>query len=124
MPSVKRSKSSRGRVPLADEISATGPLREQPKKRKSTDEKEEEEYVDTKASRKILKISQDLVEEEDDNLKPAGSNPAFDFRPRSYNADLQSSDEEGDAEEWGNEDEVVEEAVRSQYLVMLEALLI
>lgn len=111
MPSAKRSKSARGRVPLADEIAATGPLRNRPVKRKSSTREDEDDFVETKASRKILKISQDLVTEDHEDTKPAISNPAFSIESgRGFEDDVHS-DDGSDSEAWGDVEEEVEQAV-------------
>ena len=113
MPSIRRSKSAKGRVPLADEIAATGPLRTKSAKRKSlSGENDEEDFVDTKASRKILKISKDLIDEDTQASTKPTSATAHAFEPRvDYEEDEFSGGDE-DAEEWGDVDEeLVEEVV-------------
>lgn len=117
MPSVRRSRSARGRAPLADEIAATGPLRTKSKKRKLTTNTEEEDgFVDTKASRKILKISQDLIAEDASDLQTATSKAAFSFESRPGREDVALSDEEDEPEAWGDTDEELDEVVRELYI--------
>ena len=111
MPSARRSRSSQGRVPLADEIAATGPLRTRSKKRKSGDENDEENFVDTKASRKILKISQDLVAEDAVNQSATTKNSAFSFNSHLGEVTHDLREDEDDDDEWENEDGVIDEVV-------------
>jgi essential nuclear protein 1 len=99
--------------PLADDIVATGPLKtSKGKKRKSGSHgvDEERDFVDTKASRKILKIGRELVDEDDAeaDLKTPGVNPAFDFDSR-FGADEEDEEEGGALDDgddaWGDEEE-------------------
>ncbi|KAF2425337.1 Bystin-domain-containing protein [Tothia fuscella] len=101
--------------PLASDYSAEQPFKQKaPKKRSRRDEGDEERFIDTKASRKILKIGQDLVDEdEEERLKgfPKLANPAFGFESRFGGADGDGEEEDGreeDAEEWGDVEEEVE----------------
>ena len=105
MPSSVRSKSARGRVPLADEIAATGPLRIKAKKRKSIAENEGVGYVDPRASRKILKLGQDLADDDGQSIseRTAVPNPAFDIGSRVLEAENEPEEDEG-PEVWGDED--------------------
>ena len=83
------------------------------KRRKHDDEDNEEHFVDTKASRKILQIGRELAEQDENENqvpRPAPANTAFDFSTRLGEDEL---DEEPvaqyeDEEEWGDEEEVVE----------------
>lgn len=94
--------------PLEDDLIATGPLRAKAPKRKSknAEEEEQEGYIDSKASKKILKIGRELAEEIDVSPpRPPTESNAFGF-------DSRFDDEEGafdDEEVWGDEDEIVEE---------------
>ncbi|GAM89057.1 hypothetical protein ANO11243_070910 [Dothideomycetidae sp. 11243] len=84
-----------------------------PKRKKSQvdGEAEDDAYVDSKASRKILKIGQDLADEDAEERRaqqPAAPNKAFDFESR-FGAEP-SSDEEplgeyDDAEGWEDEED-------------------
>lgn len=98
---------------LEEDLVATTPLRPKSKKRKDRREDEAGDgFVDSKSSRKILKIGQELAEEDQEAGNPALPNTAFAFEARlevssSEQEDLQHDDEEA----WGDEDEVVEEVV-------------
>ena len=116
MPSSYRSKSSSRRqqhVPLADDLVATGPLRTKSKKRKVRNENGDEgesSYIDSRSSRKILKIGQDLQDEEREEQRLRQPNPAFAFESRFGGTDASESEEEraesyGDEGEWGSEEE-------------------
>ena len=113
-PSRSRSKSQSRRAPLEEDILNTGHLRTKPKKRKATTQQEDAGYVDSRSSRKILKIGQDLMEEEEQENKSKVPNPAFTFESR-YSAEegLETEDLRYDDEEsWGDEeDEAIEEVV-------------
>ena len=113
-PSRSRSKSRNRHVPLEEDILKTGPLKTKSNKRKARPETEEGSYVDSKSSRKILKIGRDLEEEEQLENAATRPNPAFTFESRIDEGD--ASEEENtrfnDEEAWGDEDDVTEEAVR------------
>ncbi|PPJ58711.1 hypothetical protein CBER1_03977 [Cercospora berteroae] len=120
MPKAARPTSSsrqeRRHNPLSEEYSPTAPLKQKTsKKRKSTHEGNSQEgYVDSKSSRRILDLGQDLADEDEAERqahRPPVANPAFTFR------DEEGEDEEGGAEigdydqeeAWASEDEEVEE---------------
>ena len=112
MSSRSRSKSVRRHNPLAEDLVATGNLRVKSNKRKAKAEDVEDRFVDSRSSRKILKIGQELVEEDQKENTPIIPNPAFTFESR-FGAESQS-DEDAAADEdgWGDEeDEVIEEVV-------------
>ena len=117
------SRNSRHRQPLADEIASAGLLSTKSKKRKTKHEDGDEEarYVDSSLSRKILKIGQDLADEDSVDVAPVKSNPAFTFDSRVITETVSDDDapEIDDDDAWGDEeDEVVEEGVcRSKCLV-------
>ncbi|KAF2403240.1 Bystin-domain-containing protein [Trichodelitschia bisporula] len=95
--------------PLADEYSPAVQFKQKaPKKRKSRQDEETEEHViNTKASRKILRIGQDLADEdaEEQNAKYVPThNPAFDFQDRLGEAQDDEEEAEEEAEEWGDEE--------------------
>ena len=102
---------------LEDDLIATGLLRTKSNKRKAHKDLDDgDKFVDSKSSRKILKIGQELANEDIEETKAATLNTAFDFESRFDNE--ASSEEEGfrdDEEAWGDEDaeEVVEEVVSS-----------
>jgi len=102
------ARQGRRHNPLEDDLTATGPLKSKPGKRKARhDDDEGDKFVDSKASRRILRIGQELAEEDQEENQVHKTNTAFDFESR-----FESEEEEElyeDAEEWGDEDEVVEE---------------
>ncbi len=107
-------KNGRRHNPLSDDIVATGPLREKTKKRKTRPDDAGDKFVDSGSSRKILKIGQDLLEEEQEEDAVNAPNPAFAFESRFAEESDPDEDARIDNEEaWGDEDEeVVEEVVR------------
>ncbi|EGP90414.1 unnamed protein product [Zymoseptoria tritici ST99CH_1A5] len=122
MPKATRSNSiarqERRHNPLSEEYSPTAPLKQKnSKKRKTTHgEDGQDGFVDSKASRRILDLGQDLAAEdeaEQQAKRPAVANPAFAFESRFGEL---SDDEEGgaevgeydDEEAWGSEEEVEE----------------
>ena len=112
-PSSSRSRSRLKHQPLENDIAATGPLRSRSKKRKARPENEESGYVDSRASRKILKIGQDQATEEQENKEAVAPNPAFTFESRVEVESEPEGDGGDDEEAWGDEEEdVVEEVVR------------
>lgn len=97
--------------PLEDDLLATGPLRAKAPKRKSkSGEDEPENYIDSKSSKKILKIGRELAEEIDvAPPRPPIESNAFGFDSR-FNDEDQDNDLYEDQEVWGDdEDEIVEE---------------
>lgn len=104
--------------PLTEEYVPSHPWKQKAAKTKRKRGAEEEDnFVDSKASRKILQIGRELAEEEENEnqtQRPAPANPAFDFAARLAE---EESDEEpraqyDDEEAWGDEDEeIVEEEV-------------
>ncbi|MCJ1381846.1 snoRNA-binding rRNA-processing protein [Xylographa soralifera] len=103
--SLSGSRQFRHQKPLADDLVTTGPSRTRSKKRKAHREDDARDtFVDSKSSRKILKIGQELAEEDQLASKPHAPNTAFTSESR-FNAS--GSDNESlydDAEEWGDED--------------------
>ncbi|KAL8720171.1 MAG: hypothetical protein Q9225_002937 [Loekoesia sp. 1 TL-2023] len=115
-PSRSGSVSSRKTYrhnPLSEDISATGPLREKSKKRKTKPEGDDEKYVDSKSSRKILKIGQDLADEVNGEVRVQPPNPAFAFESRFGDEaePEQPVQDDEDEDAWGDEDEEVAEEV-------------
>ena len=106
--------------PLEKDILATGSLRTTPKKRKAKRDEEgrDDGYVDSRSSRKILKIGQELEEEErhaSDTLKP---NPAFTLESRFPEDEEEDFSKYDDEEAWGDEEaETIEEIVSHQSLL-------
>lgn len=116
MPKATTPTASRGarrHNPLEDDITATGILRNKPTKRKSKgDEEDEETYVDSRASKNILRIGRELAEE--DNAERASALPAPTVDTFGYDSrfgDLEEDEAKiyDDDEAWGDDDEVVEE---------------
>lgn len=113
------SRNNRHSKSLADEIVSSGLVSAKSKKRKARHENEDEEarYVDSKLSRKILKIGQDLADEELEKTEIARPTSAFTFDSR-FTTDIVSDDDAVEMEDdtWGDEeDEVVEEVVCGSY---------
>ena len=103
--------------PLSEDLNATGLLREKLKKRKALPSHERENsFIDSRSSRKILKISQDLVDEE--HFESTKSLPKTAFTPGSRFEEPNDSDNESHQQEedmWGDDDddEPVDDVVRS-----------
>lgn len=113
MPSKSRSRSTRRHNPLAVDLVATGNLRVKSNKRKAKTDIEQDRFVDSRSSRKILKIGRELVKEDQDEIEATVPNPAFAFesRPDANNNDVEDFPLD-DGEAWGDEEEdVVEEVV-------------
>ncbi|RFU72303.1 hypothetical protein TARUN_9956 [Trichoderma arundinaceum] len=95
--------------PLEDDVLATGILRNKPTKRKSKDvEESEETFVDSKASKNILRIGRELMEEE--NAERPVTKPTVD----SFGYDSRFGEEEeqkayDEDEAWGDDDDMVED---------------
>ncbi|KAL9585557.1 MAG: hypothetical protein Q9212_001451 [Teloschistes hypoglaucus] len=104
-------RKSRRHNPFSEDLASTGPLRERSKKRKLKADDDEERFVDSKSSRKILKIGQDLVDEVEGEVKAQTPNLAFAFESRFGGEDEPTEAAEDDEEAWGDEeeDDVVEE---------------
>lgn len=99
--------------PLSEDLVAIGPLREKSKKRKSKSEADDDRYVDSKSSKKILKIGQDLADEVNEGNRIQPPNSAFTFESRFADEDEPAQVGQIDDEDaWGDEDEgVIEEVV-------------
>ena len=103
--------------PLAEEYLPSDPYKNKVKrtKRSKTDQEDEQGYVDSKSSKKILEIGRELEEEDErENQKsaPKSANPAFDFESRIGEDDLDehvTGQFDDDEEAWGEEEEEVEE---------------
>ena len=100
--------------PLVEDYSPSHPFRQKAskKRRRRSENDEEERVIGTKASRKILKIGQELADEADEESKTryiTPSNPAFSFESRL--GDSGGSDEDQDKwdndEAWADEEEEV-----------------
>jgi essential nuclear protein 1 len=89
--------------PLEDDLLATGLLKNRegrPSKRADRKQAEEQAYVDAKASRKILGMSRDLIDEEELQSGPRKNDPsgpsAFDFDPSRLEDGSDQEEEEED----------------------------
>jgi essential nuclear protein 1 len=124
--SSRAAAAARRHNPLADDISAVGHLRttSSSKKGKSQSQDDDEDgengerYIDAKMSRKILQIGQELADEDaaEQKLRFGGaqskSNAAFDFDTRFEDEGL-SDDDKFENDGWVDEEEEVEDIVRS-----------
>ena len=118
MPRVPRAPQaeSQRHNPLAEEYAPSYPVKQKVshKKRKSRSDgdSDDDNVIDTKAARKILRIGQELADEDETQQKRLSSgavaNPAFSFDTR-FVGEVES-DEDGDvangnAEAWEDENE-------------------
>ena len=118
MPKIlSAARQPRHSASLAQEYSPTQPLKQKPAKRRKTIDEGSggDSYVDSKASRKILKIGQALVEEDEAEGKvarPIQPNPAFAFDSRFGDEvnEQEKAPYEDDDDAWGDEEEETEEA--------------
>ncbi|EEH39078.2 bystin [Paracoccidioides lutzii Pb01] len=116
---LRASATERKHMPLADDILSTGHLRTKSGKRKSrSDEKDGDDYLDSKTTKKILQIGQDLAEEDaaESRATLAASglkiNTAFDFGSR-FGPEEDEREDDGEQygeDEWADVEEEVEEA--------------
>jgi essential nuclear protein 1 len=121
MPKAPKSPGAREQrhKPLGEEYAPSDPWKQKPAKRQKRtqeDKDDEQNYVDSKSSRKILDIGRELAEEDEQETqarRSKGANAAFDFETRMGEADgmveeVQHLDDDED-EAWGEEDDEVEE---------------
>lgn len=124
MPKAVRSNSTarqeRRHNPLTEEYSPSTPLKQKAgKKRKQSHggEDKQEGYVDSKSSRRILDLGQDLAAEDATERRisrPEIPNPAFSFEsrfPTNVVSDEEAAEEPGDFDDeaaWGSDEEVEE----------------
>ncbi|KAG5981130.1 hypothetical protein E4U55_003266 [Claviceps digitariae] len=111
----KADRPARRHNPLENDILATGLLRNKPSKSRPKSSAEADEgFVDSKASKNILRIGRELAEEESAERSALVPEPTVD----SFGYDGRFDDGEGaedgnnleeDDEAWGDDDEVVEE---------------
>jgi essential nuclear protein 1 len=104
---VAADRQARRHNPLEHDLIAAGPLKTKSGKRKSRNEDAEENFVDSKASRKILRIGQELADEDEAENQGQKPNAAFDFGSRFEDGDEEYEPYE-DAEAWGDEEEEVD----------------
>lgn len=122
MPKAPKSPALREQRhnPLAEEYAPSDPWKNKAprrqKRNKSDKEEDEQKYVDSKSSRKILEIGRELEEEDArENMarRPQKANPAFDFETRMGEDVMDSGDDRNsdveEEDEWAEDDEEVEE---------------
>jgi essential nuclear protein 1 len=120
MPKAPKSPGARDQRhnPLAEEYAPSDPFKAKPakrQKRNKDDKADEQNYVDSKSSRKILEIGRELEEEderENQARRPQEANAAFDFETRLGEDHVDSEDviQHDDGEDaWGEDDDEVEE---------------
>lgn len=105
------ARNTRKHNPLDQDYISTGILRNKPSrlKAKNNDVKDDENFVDSKASKKILRIGQELADEDEEISKITESATTFDYNPRDIgNADEDKPEFEEDGA-WGDEEEETEE---------------
>ncbi|KAM0806036.1 Bystin-domain-containing protein [Usnea florida] len=104
-------RSARRHAPLEEDLVATGPLRPRTKKRKERPEEDGGGYVDSRSSKKILKIGQDLEDEIQQENVAIAPNPAFTFESRLGGiSEPEEDDVRHDDDAWGDEeDDTIEE---------------
>ncbi|KAL8372055.1 hypothetical protein RB595_001717 [Gaeumannomyces hyphopodioides] len=99
---------SRRHNPLESDILATGVLKQKAPKRKSKEAGEGDQYVDSRASQKILALGRELEEEDQKRRAPSDAHDAFAFDPRD---DVDGPDFENypdDDAAWGSDEEIEE----------------
>ena len=113
MAPSSNSRSVRRHAPLEEDLVATGPLRPRTKKRKARPEEDGGGYVDSRSSKKILKIGQHLEDEIQQENVATAPNPAFTFESRLGGiSEPEEDDVRHDDEAWGDEeDDIIEEVV-------------
>lgn len=121
MPKAPKSPGLRDQRhnPLAEEYAPSDPFKSKPAKRQkrtTDDAAEEQTFVDSKSSRKILDIGRELEEEDERETqarRPQDANPAFDFESRVGADDVVIEElepfQDDDDEAWGEDDDEVEE---------------
>lgn len=107
------SRKERRHNPLSEDIAATGPLRSKSAKRKAKQlGDEDDKYVDSRSTRKILKIGHDLLEAEKEESRVFPPNSAFSFESR-FGQDDRLDFQDKDDEDWGDEEvDEIEDVVR------------
>ncbi|OAA76725.1 bystin [Akanthomyces lecanii RCEF 1005] len=108
------NRGSRRHNPLEDDLLATGILRNKPSKKGSKNDNDEDQdaFVDSKASKNILRIGRELAEEDNAERAGAVAPPTIDnFGYDSRFGDLEDEAKVygDDDEAWGDDDDEVEE---------------
>ena len=119
-PSNSESRKERRHNPLGEEYDPTSPLKQRAGKRRkqsSSAVHEGDGYIDSRSSKQILELGQDLAAEDDATqqaTKAAAPNPSFSFESR-FSTDVVSDEDEeeepgeyDDEDAWGSEEEVEE----------------
>lgn len=102
---VSAARQGRRHNPLEDDLTATGNLKVKAEKRKSRHQDEGEQFVDSKASRKILRMGQELAADEEEEANSVkATNTAFDFESRLDDDEDEEAGNEEEYEEWGDEE--------------------
>ena len=102
--------------PLSDDITSVGPSRIKSNKRKAKAGDEDGRYVDSRSSGKILRIGQDLADEEQEEADARLPNPAFAIESRLCGESEQDAGK--DEEPWGDEDhETIDEVVYIKIII-------
>ncbi|QUC19391.1 uncharacterized protein UV8b_03632 [Ustilaginoidea virens] len=111
----KADRPARRHNPLENDILATGLLRTKPSKKKSkNNDQADENFVDSKSSKKILRIGRELAEEASADRASSNPEPTIDSFGYSSRFEDEFGPDEGksyddDDGTWGDDDEVVEE---------------
>jgi essential nuclear protein 1 len=101
------ARQGRRHNPLEDDVTASGPLKPtKPGKRKSRHQDEGERFVDSKSSRKILRMGQELADEDQAGDEAIKTNTAFDFESRLEGEEDEEEQTFEEFEEWDEEGEV------------------
>ena len=113
------NRGSRRHNPLEDDLLATGILRNKPSKKGSKNDNDEDQdaFVDSKASKNILRIGRELAEEDNAERAGAVAPPTIDnFGYDSRFGDLEDEAKVygDDDEAWGDDDEEVPGAPTSE----------
>jgi essential nuclear protein 1 len=116
MPKTPKSpglRDSQRHNPLTEDYAPSGSFKQKPAKRqkRSQDDNDSENFIDSNSSRKILEIGRALAEEaevENKVLRPLTANPAFDFEARLGEGESEEElarqhDDDDDA--WGDEEQ-------------------
>jgi essential nuclear protein 1 len=110
------SRNGRRHNPLEADILATGVLKSKPSRSKKQDDENKDNFVDSKASKQILRLGRELAEEEAQRTaSEAPVNPvqsAFDVdiaRRFGFDADKEEEENQFENETFGDDDEMQEE---------------
>lgn len=92
----------------ADILGGSGILRSGKTAKKTKGEKEEDHFVNSKQSARILQLGRELADEDDDQNKPAGESrkSAFDVDSRFAQDEDKDDTRFDDEEAWGEEEEI------------------